>query len=107
MFIRPPIRYVIRVWHGRTGQSGDRRLLMNKCTELACAGHQQVVEQAAFDCDLAFAARGKIDNHLLTANGEKLDGIESSVRQLPGALGDPEPQRLLPAGGRSAAVVHK
>ena len=56
-----------------------------------------MVEQAAFDCDLAFAAGGKIDNHLLTPNGDKLDGIESSTRQLPDALGDPEPAQDRPA----------
>src|SRR6266702_3255344 len=70
---------------------------MDKRAELACARHQWVVEQAAFDCDLAFAAGGKIDSHLLTANGDKLNGIESSMRQLPGALGDPEPAQYGPA----------
>jgi len=50
-----------------------------------------MVEQAAFDCDLAFAAGGKIDNHLSTANGDKLDGIEGSMGQLSDALGDSEP----------------
>ena len=50
-----------------------------------------MVEQAAFDCDLAFTTGGKIDNHLVTANGDKLDGIENSMRQLPDALDDAEP----------------
>src|SRR5437016_3867249 len=96
MFIRAPIAYVIHVWRRRTGESGDGRLLMNNRAELACASHQQLIEETAFDCDLAFAAGGKIDNYSLFANGDKLDGIESSMRQLSDALGDPEPAQDRP-----------
>jgi len=44
-----------------------------------------------------FATGSKIDKHLVIANGDKLDGIENSMRQLPDALGDPKAAQDRPA----------
>ena len=56
---------------------------MHRRARFARTMQQQVIEQTALDRDLALSSRWKIYADRLTADGDKLDGIELAVRHCP------------------------